>query len=77
MQEIKPLYSQVLSCSYTESYIYSDSAQSAKVPIVILFAKKASLKKDDKQKIENWLKMRLQNKNVRTLFEDEEDEAII
>ena len=75
MKEIKPLYSQVLSCSYTESFIYSDSTQSAKVPIVILFAKKASLKKDDKQKIENWLKMRLQNKNVRTLFEEEEDEG--
>lgn len=71
MQEIKPLYSQVSSCSYTESYIYSDSTQSAKVPIVIFFAKKASLKKDDKEKIENWLKMRLQNKNVRTLFEEE------
>ena len=75
MKEIKPLYSQVLSCSYTESFIYSDSTQSAKVPIVILFAKKASLKKDDKEKIENWLKMRLQNKNVRTLFEEEEDEG--
>ena len=73
MQEIKPLYSQVSSCSYTESYIYSDSVKSAKVPIVILFAKKASLKKEDKEKIENWLKMRLQNKNVKTLFEDEKE----
>ena len=71
LREIKPLFSQVLSCSYTESYIYTDSVQSAKVPIVILFAKKASLKKDDKQKIEDWLKMRLQNKNVKTLFEEE------
>ena len=75
MQEIKPLYSQVLSCSYSESYIYSDSVKSAKVPIVILFAKKASLKKDDKQKIENWLKTRLQNANVRTLFEEVEEEG--
>ncbi len=73
MREIKPLYAQVSSCSYTESYIYSDSVQSSKVPIVILFAKKASLKKDDKQKIENWLKKRLQNENVKTLFEDEEE----
>lgn len=71
LKEIKPLYSQVLSCSYSESYIYSDSVQSAKMPIVIFFVKKASLKKDDKQKIEDWLKMRLQNDNVKALFEDE------
>lgn len=71
LKEIKPLYSQVLSCSYTESYIYSDSVQSAKMPIVIFFTKKAALKKDDKQKIEDWLKMRLQNDNVKTLFEEE------
>lgn len=71
LKEIRPLYSQVLSCSYTESYIYSDSVQSAKMPIVIFFTKKAALKKDDKQKIEDWLKMRLQNDNVKTLFEEE------
>lgn len=71
LKEIKPLYSQVLSCSYTESYIYSDSVQSAKMPIVIFFTKKAALKKVDKQKIEDWLKMRLQNDNVKTLFEEE------
>lgn len=70
LKEIRPLYSQVLSCSYTESYIYSDSVQSAKMPIVIFFTKKAALKKDDKQKIEDWLKMRLQNDNVKTLFEE-------
>ncbi|NLA63555.1 MAG: hypothetical protein GX857_10115 [Bacteroidales bacterium] len=71
LKEIRPLYSQVLSCSYSESYIYSDSVQSAKMPIVIFFVKKASLKKEDKQKIEDWLKMRLQNNNVKTLFEEE------
>lgn len=71
LKEIKPLYSQVMSCSYSESYIYSDSVQSEKMPIVIFFVKKASLKNDDKQKTENWLKMRLQNNNVKTLFEDE------
>ncbi len=70
LKEIRPLYSQVLSCSYTESYIYSDSVQSAKMPIVIFFTKKAALKKVDKQKIEDWLKMRLQNDNVKTLFEE-------
>ena len=71
LKEIRPLYSQVLSCSYSESYIYSDSVQSAKMPIVIFFIKKASLKKDDKQKIQDWLKMRLQNNNVKALFEEE------
>jgi hypothetical protein len=71
LKEIRPLYSQILSCSYSESYIYSDSVQTAKMPIVIFFVKNASLKKDDKQKIEDWLKMRLQNNNVKTFFEDE------
>ena len=70
LKEIKPLYSQVLSCSYAESYIYSDSVQSEKMPIVIFFVEKTSLKKDDKQKIEEWLKKRLQNDKVKTLFEE-------
>ena len=71
LKEIKPLFSQVLSCSYSESYIYSDSVQSAKMPIVIFFVEKPFLKKDEKQKIEEWLKMRLQNDKVKTLFEEE------
>ena len=70
-KEIKPLYPQVTSCSYAETFIYSDSVRSAKVPLVILYSKRASLKQVDQVKIENWLKMRLKNKNVRTLFQDE------
>ncbi len=71
LKEIKPLYSQVMSCSYSESYIYSDTVQSAKMPIVVFFVEKPFLKKDDKQKIEEWLKKRLQNDKVKVLFEDE------
>ena len=71
LKEIKPLFSQVLSCSYSESYIYSDTIQSAKMPIVIFFLEKPYLRKDDKQKIEDWLKKRLQNDKVKALFEDE------
>ena len=71
LKEIKPLYTQVMSCSYSESYIYSDSVQSAKMPIVIFFVEKPFLKKDDKQKIEEWLKKRLQNEKAKVLFEDE------
>ena len=70
-KEIKPLYPQVTSCSYAETYIYSDSVKSAKVPLVILYSKRASLKKSDQDKIEEWLKTRLKNKKVRALFEDE------
>lgn len=71
-KEVKPLYPQVSSCSYAETIIYSDSVKSAKIPLVILYSKKASLNKTDKDKIESWLKMRLQNNNVRALFEDED-----
>ena len=71
LKEIKPLYPQISSCSYSETFIYSDSVKSAKVPLVIMFAKKASLKNSDKQKIEDWLKSRLQNSNVKTLFHDD------
>ena len=67
----KHLYPQISSCSYSETFIYSDSVKSAKVPLVIMFAKKASLKNSDKQKIEDWLKSRLQNSNVKTLFHDD------
>lgn len=71
LKEIKPLYPQISSCSYSETFIYSDSVKSAQIPLVIMFSKKATLKNIDKQKIEDWLKMRLQNNDVRTLFQDE------
>lgn len=71
LKEIKPLYAQVMSCSYAESYIYSDSIQSEMTPIVIFFVKKASLKQGDKQRIEEWLKMRLQNNMAKALFEEQ------
>ena len=39
--------------------------------MVIMFSKKVSLKNTDKQKIQDWLKSRFQNNDVRTLFKDE------
>ena len=72
LKEIRPLYPQISSCSYSETFIYSDSVKSAKVPLVIMFSKKTSLKDLDKQKIEDWLKSRLQNGSVKTLFQDEQ-----
>lgn len=71
LKEIKPLFPQIISCSYSETFIYSDSVKSAKLPVVIMFSKKTVLKEQEKEKIKEWLKSRLQNKDVRTLFEHE------
>lgn len=36
-----------------------------------MLSKRASLKNTDKQKIQDWLKLRFQNNDVITLFKDE------
>lgn len=74
LNELKPLYPQILECSYSETFIFTShkdtTLQSAKVPLVTLTANRNSLRQSDKTKIEAWLKNRLNVKELKTVFED-------
>ncbi|MDD2328369.1 MAG: DUF389 domain-containing protein [bacterium] len=72
--EIKPLFPQIEGCSYAETYLFStvnDSTQrSGMVPLVLFTLPRNGLRNSDKERIEEWLRNRLGNKQVKTVFEE-------
>ena len=72
--EIKPLFPQIEGCCYAETYLFStvnDSTQrSGMVPLVLFTLPRNGLRNSDKERIEEWLRNRLGNKQVKTVFEE-------
>jgi uncharacterized hydrophobic protein (TIGR00271 family) len=71
LTEIKPLYSQILTCSYSETIIFSDTtSRYEKTAIVVFTIPRNSLKTKEKEKIDLWLKAKLHTKSVKMYFEE-------
>lgn len=74
LKEIKPLYPQIQRCAYAETYLFTSQndtlINSPKVPLVVMTVPRNSLRVSDKRKIEDWLRNRLDNKDVKILFEE-------
>jgi len=72
--EIKPLYPQIQSCSYSETYLFTtvndSTRRSVMTPVVIFTVPRNGLRVSDRNKIEEWLKSRLDNPNAKTVFEE-------
>ncbi len=66
LRELKPLYPQVFSCSYSETVMYSDST-SLKGPL-LLIGLKQPISKTDEDKIQQWLSARLNRNNIYVHF---------
>ncbi len=66
LEEIKPLYPQIQSCSYSKTYVFPDSSK--QISLVVFETKNGALKKKDKNKIENWIKTRLKDKSTKVIF---------
>ncbi len=70
LAEIKPLYPQVLACTYSEANTFRHGAEAPEKQDVIVFKiRKGSLKKADRKKIQNWLASRLEKKAIKVFFE--------
>ncbi|AAM71730.1 MAG TPA: DUF389 domain-containing protein [Chlorobaculum sp.] len=70
LNELKPLFPQITSCLYAESYLFSDST--GKKPLhrsYVLLSAAKPISRVDRTKMENWLKARLQNDSLRVVFE--------
>lgn len=67
LKEIKKIYPQIESCSYAESIVYADTIKTQRLPIVI-FSSEKSINKQDREKISEWIQVRLRNKSARTYF---------
>lgn len=74
LQEIKTLYPQITTCSYSETYTFTANKdtlmRSEKIPFVIFSVSRNSLRETDKEKINAWLRKRLDDKNVMAIFEN-------
>lgn len=67
--ELKILYPQIIGGSYSETFYYHDTSASAvKIPIVVLNTK-AKISSQDKNKIKDWAKKRLNSNNVKIIYE--------
>lgn len=65
LKEIKEFYPQIIACSYAVTYIHPDTV---KTPIVI-YTSKATIYRNDRNKIINWTKSRLKNEKAKIYFE--------
>lgn len=68
LAEIKPLYPGITSCSFSETAIFG-GAEPEKTAIVTFSAEKNALKPNDKEKISEWIKSRIQNEKTKVYFE--------
>ncbi|MBP8239426.1 MAG: DUF389 domain-containing protein [Saprospiraceae bacterium] len=69
LAEIKPLYPQVVTCAFADTYIFDGSDKSLDVSMVIFGVAGDPIKEQEQVKIEAWLRSRLQNDRVRVYFE--------
>lgn len=67
LKEIKQIYPQIESCSYSESIVFGDTTKSQRLPVVIFSAGKA-IDRRDQNKISEWIQVRLDNKIAKTYF---------
>jgi hypothetical protein len=70
LAEIKPLYPGITSCSFSETEIYSNTTPE-KTAIVTFSAATNALKPNDKGKITEWIRSRVNNEKARVYFETE------
>lgn len=71
LNEIKSIYPQIISCSVSNTSVFSDSASKPKhVDIVIFTLSKNNLSIKDKEKINQWLKARISSDNIQVFYHD-------
>jgi uncharacterized hydrophobic protein (TIGR00271 family) len=68
LNEIKTIYPQIISCIYSKSMKYSVSDSIPGMTNLIVFKLKKTLSGSDKQKINEWLKTRLESEEIVVFF---------
>ena len=69
LNEIKTLFSQINGCIYSESLSFHDTLDLPKITPVLILSIKSNVQEADKMKINNWLRQRLNNNDVKIYFE--------
>ena len=69
LDEIKTIYSQIVSCSFAKASTFLDSTPGSKETEIVVFTlSKNNLSVKDKEKINQWLKARIHSKNIQVFF---------
>jgi uncharacterized hydrophobic protein (TIGR00271 family) len=69
LQEIKPLFPEINSCSYSTTEVYVDSLENPiKTKIIIFGHQEESLSDEKKANIENWLKAKFKTNDIIAIF---------
>ncbi|NBL65884.1 DUF389 domain-containing protein [Flavobacterium sp. NST-5] len=68
LAEIKTIFPEIKSCSYSESITFLDSAKTAPIKIVIMETDKRRISAESRSRIQKWLEKRLESENVKTFF---------
>jgi hypothetical protein len=74
LHEIKPLYPQLTSCSYSEAMLFAsnDSIAAPALARVVTFGLQGSALKDaERAKIDSWLQVRLRTEEVKVYYQVE------
>jgi uncharacterized hydrophobic protein (TIGR00271 family) len=67
LMEIKPIFPSITSCSYAQTKVFNDSLDK-QVHLVVITATR-NFENSEKEKIKNWLHIRLKTKSVKVYFE--------
>jgi uncharacterized hydrophobic protein (TIGR00271 family) len=70
LSEINQLFPEIESCSYSDTYQFTNERMlQEKITLVVLTLKKNTLSKPEKERIEKWLKARLNSDSVKVYFD--------
>jgi uncharacterized hydrophobic protein (TIGR00271 family) len=74
LDEVKNLYPQIISCSYTGTYLFNDTLSDASAISIVAFITKGNpMNQEDKMKIDLWLKARMKTQFIKVYFENVEN----
>jgi uncharacterized hydrophobic protein (TIGR00271 family) len=69
LSEIRTLYPQITSCSYSEAPVFSDTVDTPEKGALVFFSTTRALKTSDQEKIKSWLQSRLNFERARVFFQ--------
>lgn len=69
LNEIKPIFPQINSCLYAESLNFSDTLKSTQIIPIVIVSSETKIQDADRTKINNWLKQKTKNNNVKIFYE--------
>ena len=70
LNEIQPLYPQLIGCSYAETYLFNDTLnEPLKMKLVYFNTFQGDKPKIDREKVYNWLRVRLQSDDIIVFYE--------